>query len=332
MFKTDCLIVGAGPIGLFSIFQAGMLGMKSHVVESLDFIGGQCSALYSEKPIYDIPGFSVIQSSDLIENLKIQSEPFKPTYHLGQTVIDIKKENDFFITTTSSGTKIQSKIVLIAAGCGSFGPNKPPIENIEEYEEKSVLYSVQSTERFKDKVVSIAGGGDSALDWAVILASISSKVNLIHRRAKFRAHEATVEKVHKLVEEGKIDLVIPYHLDDLEGDNGYIKNIVLKDLDDQKIKLPSDYLLAFFGLKSDIGHLKDFGFEIQNNNIIVDECFYQTSLEGIYAVGDISSYKGKIKLILTGFAESASALHHAYKKVFDKELHFQYSTSKGIPE
>jgi thioredoxin reductase (NADPH) len=184
----------------------------------------------------------------------------------------------------------------------------------------------------KDKVVSIAGGGDSALDWAVILASISSKVNLIHRRAKFRGHDATVEKVHKLAEEGKINLVIPYHLEDLEGEDGYIKNIVLKDLDDQKIKLPSDYLLAFFGLKSDIGHLNDFGFEIQNHHIIVDECFYQTSVEGIYAAGDISSYKGKIKLILTGFAESASALHHAYKKVFDKELHFQYSTSKGIPK
>lgn len=331
MFKTDCLIVGAGPIGLFSIFHAGMLGMKSHVVESLDFVGGQCSALYSEKPIYDIPGFPVIQSSQLIENLKTQAEPFKPTYHLGQTVVGIKKEADFFITTTSSGVRIESKIVLIAAGCGSFGPNKPPMENIEEYENKSIFYSVQSTELFRDRVVSIAGGGDSALDWAIILSSVSSKVNLIHRRAKFRAHDATVQKIHELAEEGKINMIIPYHLEGLEGENGHIKNIVLKDPDDQKIKIPSDYLLAFFGLKSDIGPLKDFGFEIQNHHIVVDECFYQTSIEGIYAVGDICSYKGKIKLILTGFAESASALHHAYKKVFDKELHFQYSTSKGVP-
>ena len=332
MTETDVVIVGSGPIGLFTVFQAGMLGMRTHVIETLDFVGGQCAALYPEKPIYDIPGYPEITALALVEKLKEQAAPFNPTYHLGQQAVSFDKTADNrFIVYTNKDT-IVAKVIIIAAGSGAFGPNKPPLHDIERYENKTVFYAVNNQNIFRGKNVAIAGGGDSALDWAIILADIAKNVYLIHRREKFRGHDATIQKIRKLANAGKIKIVAPYQLDNLvDGGNDDIKAIEVKDLDGHVKQLDAQFLLAFFGLRMDLGPLAKWGLELEHNHICVDPLYYQTNLEGIYAVGDIAKYEGKLKLILTGFAETASALHHAYPKVFDgKALHFQYSTSKGI--
>ncbi len=331
--NTDLAIIGAGPAGLFSVFEAGMLKIKSHVIDTLEVIGGQCSALYPEKPIYDIPAHPKVQASELIELLEAQAAPFHPTYHLNQRVDKIVKNADkTFTIETSKNTHINCKAIIIAAGCGAFGPNRPPLEGIEEFEGKSIFYAVRSKAEFTGKNVVIAGGGDSAVDWAISLAEIAKKVFVIHRRDKFRCAPESADKMKKLAEEGKIELVIPFQLDGLKGQNGMLEAVLVKDFDGNVKEIPADYLLPFFGLAMELGPIADWGLNLHKNHIeIADSSAMRTSIEGIYAIGDIATYKNKLKLILTGFAEAASAAHDIYKIVHpDQVFHFEYSTSKGL--
>ncbi len=328
--KKDVAIIGAGPVGIFSVFQAGMLGMSSVVIDSLEVIGGQCSALYPEKPIYDIPGYPSISAQLLINNLTKQAEPFNPEYLLNRQVNSLVQESNRFILNTSSGDVIESKIVLIAAGAGCFGPNRPPLENITAYEGKSVFYMVKKREAMAGKKIVVAGGGDSALDWAISLSDIAD-VTIVHRRKKFRAAPASIGKIQELEVAGKIKLVTDYQLDSLQGEGGNLSAVIVRDLDGKLREIEAEILLPFFGLSQDLGPILKFGLDTQNNYIKVSQPSYESSINGIYAVGDVAKYPGKLKLILTGFAEVSSALHHSYSRVFEgKALHFEYSTSKGV--
>lgn len=328
--KIDVAIIGAGPIGIFSVFQAGMLGMKSCVIDALDVVGGQCSALYPEKPIYDIPGYPKIIAQELINQLSLQAEPFEPNLLLSREVISLAQENNTLKIGTSQNDIIEAKVVIIAAGAGSFGPNRPPLQNIEKYENKSIFYAVKKRNDFVGKKILIAGGGDSAVDWAISLSSIAD-VSIVHRRAKFRAAKNSLDQLYELAKQSKIKIITDYQLDDLVGEHGTLKQVIISDLDGNKKSVDADIMLPFFGLKQDLGLLSEFGLNIKNNHIMVSPPYYQTNIDGVYAVGDVATYDGKLKLILTGFAESSSALHHAYNRVFDgKALHFEYSTSKGV--
>jgi len=329
--KTDLVIIGAGPAGLFSIFEAGMLKIKCHVVDTLEHIGGQCSALYPEKPIYDIPAHPKILASELIDKLEEQAKPFSPTFHLNQRVDKISKISNGFIVETSKNEKIECSAIIIAAGCGAFGPNRPPLKNIEEYEGKSIFYSIKSKALFADKKVVIAGGGDSAVDWAISLADIAKKISLIHRRDKFRCAPESADKLKQLANDGKIDLIVPYQLDSIDGVNGNLNRVNVKNFDNSIMEIEADYLLPFYGLSMELGPIADWGLNLHKNFIDVDVATMRTSIEGIYAIGDIAHYKNKLKLILNGFGEAAIACHDIYKIVFpDQVFHFEYSTSKGI--
>lgn len=330
--STDIVVIGAGPTGLFTVFEAGMLKLKCHVIDTLDFIGGQCAALYPEKPIYDIPAHPQIAAEDLVKNLEEQAKPFAPVYHLGQQVVEvIKQEDGSFIVKTSKDTVINAKAIIIAAGCGAFGPNRPPLENIESYENKSVFYMVGKREDLRDKRVVIAGGGDSAVDWVLSLADIAKSISIVHRRPKFRCAPDSQEKMMKLVESGKVELVIPYQLDGLTGENGQIDSVIVKTLDGEQRSLEADILLPFFGLSMDLGPITDWNLNIEKSHITVDPSTQQTNTPGIFAVGDIATYPKKLKLILNGFAESAMACHAAREYIFpDQDFHFEYSTSQGV--
>lgn len=330
MLHSDIAVLGAGPTGLFTVFQAGMLGMKCCVIDALDFIGGQCAALYPEKPIYDIPAYPVIHGSELIENLQAQAARFDPQYLLGQRVDKLESVDNAFILQTSAGTSVTCKVVVIAAGGGAFAPNRPPVDGIEQYEGKSVLYSVGRIDIFRDKLVAIAGGGDSAADWAINIAQIASKVYLIHRRDNFRCMPSSMARINELAQAGKIEKLIPYQLSSMKGTNGNLESITVTDLncvDSRDVKI--DYFLPFFGLNSSLGPIADWGLSLSKKYIEVDSGTMRTSQKGIYAVGDVANYQHKLRLILTGFAEAASAVHDAYNLVFpDKALHFEYSTTK----
>lgn len=331
--KTDIAIVGAGPTGLFAAFEAGMLGMKSVIIDVLPEIGGQCTALYPEKPIYDIPGHPSLTGEQLIKNLSKQIEPFNPQFLLNQSVDEVISSSDAVEIKTSTGTSIECKALIIAAGCGAFTPNRPPLQGIEEFENKNIFYSVTNQSKFQDKTVMIAGGGDSALDWSVILASITKKIYLIHRRDKFRGHDDTIRKVHDLEKQGKIEFVIPYQLHSILNQNGIFRGIVAENFDDKSLKeFEIDYLLPFFGLKMELGAITNWGLNLNKSCISVNPSTMETNIKRIFGVGDIVNYPGKLKLILTGFSEGALACHSAYNYVFpDKALHFSYSTTKGIP-
>lgn len=329
--KTDLVIIGAGPIGLFAIFEAGMLKIKCHVIDALENIGGQCTALYPEKPIYDIPAYPKILASELIEQLEEQSKRFEPTFHLNQRVDKLQKNEDGFLLETSKGEKIQCKAVIIAAGCGAFGPNRPPLAKIEEYEGKSIFYSVKSKAQFADKNVVIAGGGDSAVDWALSLVDIAKKVSIVHRRDKFRCAPDSADKIKELVALKKIDLIVPFQLSGLKGENGKLEQVLVKDFDNNEKAIQADYLLPFYGLAMELGPIANWGLNLEKNLIQVQQSTMETSQKGIYAIGDIASYQNKLKLILTGFAEAASACHDIRKIIFpDEVFHFEYSTSKGF--
>jgi len=332
MHKTDIAIIGAGPAGLFAIFEAGMLKMKCHVIDTLEHIGGQCSALYPEKPIYDIPAHPKILANDLIDALHEQAAPFKPYYHLNQRVDKIEKRNDgTFLLTTSKDTHIECKAIVIAAGCGAFGPNRPPLAGIEEFEGKSIFYSIRSKAEFAGKNVVIAGGGDSAVDWVLSLAEVAKKVSVVHRRDKFRCAPESASKLHKLAAENIIDLVVPYQLDGLKGCKGKLEAVLVKDFDGNIKEIEADYLLPFYGLAMELGPIANWGLNLHKHFIEVDVATMRTSIEGIYAIGDIITYKNKLKLILNGFAEAATACHDIYKIVYpDVPFHFEYSTSKGV--
>ncbi len=331
-FDTDIVVIGAGPVGLFTIFEAGMLKLRCHVVDALDGPGGQCTALYPEKPIYDIPGHPSILAQELVDKLKAQAAPFSPTYHLGQRVEKLTKTDSGWQVTTSKNTTITCKAIIIAAGCGAFGPNRPPMENLEQYEGKSVFYLVSRREDFRGKKVVIAGGGDSAVDWAISLSELTEKLYVVHRRAKFRCAPESAAKLEALAASGKIEMVIPYQLDSLEGENGRISSVIVATMEGEKRALDADILLPFFGLSMELGPIADWGLNLDNNHITVTPSTMATSENGIFAIGDIATYENKLKLILSGFAEAAQAAHAAHKLARpDEVLHFEYSTTSGVP-
>jgi thioredoxin reductase (NADPH) len=330
--NTDIAIIGAGPVGLFAIFECGMLKMNCHVIDALEEVGGQCTALYPEKPIYDIAGFPEIPAAELIERLHKQAEPFKPTYHMGQQVIALKKSPEGWELTTNKGTVISAKVVIIAAGCGAFGPNRPPISGIEEYEDTgAVAYMVQRREVYRGKTLVIAGGGDSAVDWAVSLSDIAKHIHVVHRRDKFRAAPEMVEKMMSLAKAGKITFEIPYQPHSINGAGGKISEVVLKDLEGKDKAIKANHLLAFFGLAMELGPIAQWGLGLEQARIRVNPATCATNLPGIFAIGDINTYEGKLKLIICGFSEAAMAAHASYAIVNpNKALHFEYSTSKGV--
>lgn len=333
--STDVIIIGAGPVGLFSIFECGMLRLKCHVVDALDRPGGQCTALYPEKPIYDIPGFPKIAAQDLIDRLEAQGGPFHPVFHWNQQAVSLEKKDELhWVLTTSQNLKIQAKAIVIAAGGGAFGPNRPPLEDLERFEGKSVFYSVKSRQAFKGKRVVIAGGGDSAVDWALALQETATRVSVVHRRPKFRAAPENEAQLKALAETGKIDLVIPYQLHRLEGSSdGHLTAVVVKSLGGEEKTIAADVLLPFFGLSMDLGPLAQWGLTLEQQHISVVHETCQTNLPGVYAIGDIATYPGKQKLILCGFAEAAQVAHAIRARLFPGEqFHFAYSTTSGLPE
>jgi len=331
--RTDVAIVGAGPVGLFAIFECGMLGLRCHVVDALDSVGGQCVALYPDKPIYDIPAWPKIEAAELIERLESQAAPFAPAYHLGQRVEGLARSADgsAWRLETSAGTTVEATAVIIAAGVGAFGPNRPPLAGIEAYEGSGVFYYVKRKEDFRGKRVVIAGGGDSALDWAIALAGIADSVAVVHRRAKFRGAPDSVARLHALAEAGTIELVTPYQLAALDGTEGLLSTVVVRTLEDEERRLPADALLPFFGLSMNLGPILDWGLNLDRHHIAVDPASCATNRPGLYAIGDIATYPGKLKLILSGFSEAALAAHAIYARLNpDTPLHWEHSTTKGV--
>ncbi|MGV3278722.1 NAD(P)/FAD-dependent oxidoreductase [Rickettsiales bacterium LUAb2] len=333
-YKTaDVLIVGAGPVGIFTAFQAGLLGMSSIIVDALAEVGGQLNALYPNKPIYDVPAFPSILAKDLIDQLVEQAKQFAPQYLLNQKVDTLTKEDNIFVVTTTGNQTIHVKSIMIAGGAGAFGPNRLPIKELDSYENKSVFYNVKDPNLFKDKTVVIAGGGDSAVDWAIELGeSIASKIYLVHRRENFRALPSSLDKLKQMVETKKVDLIIPYMPKGVEGDGEKIYKVLLENVDGSKHFVEADYLIPFFGLTRDLGGLVNWGLELDkvNSTIVVANNTYETNIPGIYAIGDIAKYDHKLKLIMTGFSEAAYAVHHAWKYVFpDKPFRFIHSTSRN---
>lgn len=330
---TDVAIIGAGPVGLFAVFECGMLKMRCHVVDVLDVQGGQCAALYPEKPIYDIPGQPRIEAAELVDRLVAQAAPFAPIYHLGQRVETLARQPDGrWLVETSAGTRIDAAAVIVAAGVGAFGPNRPPLAGIEDFENRSVFYMVTRKDALRGKRVVVAGGGDSALDWSILLADIASKVMVVHRRDRFRGAPDSVAKLHALADAGKIELVTPYQLHSLDGTGGQLSAVTVATLDGDVRRLEADVLLPFFGLSMNLGPIADWGLALDRHHVAIDQATAATSVPGIFAVGDIATYPHKLKLILTGFAEAASAAHAIHPLVHPGEaLHFEYSTTSGIP-
>ena len=334
--QTDVVIIGAGPVGLFAVFECGMLGLKCHVVDALDMPGGQLTALYPEKPIYDIPGYPRIGAQELVDRLTEQAAPFDPVYHLGRPVTGLIQERDGWRVATAAGTEILAPAVIICAGVGAFGPNRPPLDGIEAFEDQApglgVKYMVGRIEDFRGRRVVIAGGGDSAVDWALSLADVAASLAVVHRRAKFRAAPDNVRRLEELAAKGKIDLVIPYQLGGLEGSGGRLEAVVARDLDGRERRLAADALLPFFGMLQQLGPIADWQLDLRDNHIAVNPAAMATERRGLFAAGDIVTYPGKLKLILSGFAEAAAAAHGAHAVARPGEiLHFEYSTTKGVP-
>ena len=334
---TDVAIIGAGPVGVFAVFECGMVNLSCNVIDALGGAGGQCTALYPEKPIYDIPGYPTIMAGELIDKLRQQAEPFKPVYHFGQQVVRLEpSDGNRWLLETSTGIRIDAAAVIIAAGVGAFGPNRPPLAGIEQYEGHppghGVHYFISRREDYRGRHVVIAGGGDSAVDWAVSLAELAASVSVVHRRPKFRAAPESARKLQELADGGEIDLVVPYQLHGLEGVGGELRTVVVGDLDGNHRRLRADALLPFFGLSQNLGPVLDWGLSVDRHHIVVDPSTCATDRAGIFAIGDIVTYPGKLKLILTGFAEAAAAAHAIYPLLHPNEaLHFEYSTTKGIP-
>jgi len=333
VIKTDALIIGAGPVGLFAVFELGLLDIKAHLVDILPKIGGQCAELYPEKPIYDIPGFPSITGQGLIDNLIKQIEPFHPEFHLSEMVASVERlgteEAPLFRIATDAGTHFETKALIIAAGGGSFQPKKPPIPDIDLYEEKSVFYAVRRMEDLRNRDVLIVGGGDSALDWTLNLQPIARRVTLMHRRDEFRAAPHSVEQMRALVAEGKMDLQIG-QVTGLRGENGFLSTAICRGSDNATYEIPCNAMLPFFGLTMKLGPIADWGLALSENLVPVDTEKFETSTPGIFAIGDINTYPGKLKLILSGFHEGALAAQRVYRYVYpDRRLTFQYTTSSS---
>jgi thioredoxin reductase (NADPH) len=330
--NTDIVIIGAGPVGLFAVFQCGMLNMRCHVVDSLDMIGGQCAALYPEKPIYDIPAWPQINGQSLIDRLTEQAAPFQPTYHLNQQIVTLEKMADGWRMVTDKGVTFECKAVIIAAGGGAFGPNRPPLDHIRDYEDTSVFYAVKKRDAFAGKHIVIAGGGDSAVDWANDLSAIAASVAVVHRRDKFRAAPESVRQLQNHVEAGKVKLIVPTQLHRLVGANGQLEQVIVQNDQGEDTALQADILLPFYGLATSLGPIAEWNLDLQKHQITVDPATNQTSAGGVFAIGDIATYPGKLKLILQGFSEAAMAAHAAYAHVYPgKYLEFSHSTDKGVP-
>lgn len=331
MIKTDILIIGAGPTGLFTVFEAGLLKLKCHIIDALPQAGGQCSELYPKKPIYDIPGFPEILAGDLTKNLLEQGKQFQPGFTLGERAETIDKQEDgSFIVTTNKGTKHHAPIVAIAGGLGSFEPRKPKLENIVQYEDKGVNYFIKDPEMYRNKKVVIAGGGDSALDWSIFLADVASEVTLVHRRNEFRGALDSVEKVQELKLLNKINLITPAEITKLYGED-HIQGIRTETKEGEIIDIEADYFIPLFGLSPKLGPIGDWGLEIVKNAIKVDTVDYQTNIPGIFAIGDVNTYEGKLKLILCGFHEATLMCQSAYKILNPgKKLVLKYTTVSGI--
>jgi len=327
-YETDVIIVGAGPVGLFAVFELGLLDLKAHIVDVLDRPGGQCAELYPEKPIYDIPGLPVVSGQDLTDRLLQQIKPFSPTFHLAQMAESLERLNDKrFRLKTELGTIITAPVLVIAAGGGSFVPRKPKIDNLEAYEGKSLFYAVRQMEKFRGRDVVIAGGGDSALDWVLNLQPLAKSMTLVHRRDDFRAAPHSVAQMRKLVAEGKMKLEIS-DLKELKGERGQLSAVVCERKDKGRYDIPCDTLLAFYGLTMKLGPIAGFGLNLNENLIPVDTEKFETSEPGIFAIGDINSYPGKLKLILCGFHEAALMSQAAFKIARPGErLVFLYTTS-----
>lgn len=333
VIDTDVAIIGAGPVGLFAVFECGMLRMKSVVIDALEGVGGQCTALYPEKPIYDIPAHPAIAAADLIAQLETQIEPFAPVKLLGRRVETLVREGDVITLGTSRGETIHCKAVIIAAGAGAFGPNRPPLDGLEGYEGTgAVRYMVARREEMRGKRVVIAGGGDSAVDWALSLKDVAAKVTVVHRRPKFRAAPETAAQLDAAAAKGEIEMVIPYQLHSLKGDGTTLQAVTVATLKGEERDIPADHLLAFFGLSMELGPIAEWGLGLERSHIAVEPSTCMTNVDGVYAIGDIATYPGKLKLILQGFSEAAMAAHAIHPRVFPGEaLHFEYSTSKGVP-
>ena len=326
--KTDVVIIGAGPIGLFAVFELGLLDIKAHLVDILDKVGGQCAELYPEKPIYDIPGIPLITGHGLSEALMEQIKPFKPTFHLGEMVTAVEKIGEsLFRITTDRGKVFEAKAVVIGAGGGSFQPKRPPIPGIEPYENKSVHYAVRKMDAFRDKKLLVVGGGDSALDWTLNLQPIAKRLTLVHRRDEFRGAPDSVNKMRELVAQGAMDLRIG-QVTALEGDTGQLSAASIKGKDNAIERIECEAMLPFFGLTMKLGPVAEWGLKMDGELIPVDTAAFESSIPGIFAIGDINTYPGKLKLILSGFHEAALMAQKAYHYVYpEKRLVFQYTTS-----
>jgi len=326
MIKTDTLIIGAGPVGLFCVHQLGIIGLKCEVVDNLDKIGGQCIELYPDKPIYDIPAVPECTGEELTENLIEQIKAFKTNFHLNERVEELKKVEKKWFIKTNKGTEFEASSIIIAAGVGSFEPRKFPTKEIEKYEGKEILYSIKDKTTFRDKTVTIFGGGDSALDWAIELSN-TSKVILVHRRDEFRGMQASIDKVNQLKEEGKIEVYTKYQLDAVNG-NEKLESINIKHDDDSIKEIKTDYVLGFFGLIMKLGPIAEWGLNLDKKTIPVNTENFETNKEGIFAIGDICSYPGKLKLILSGFHEGALAARGCFKYAKpDEKYRFEFTTS-----
>ncbi len=332
MIKTDIIVIGAGPTGLFTVFEAGLLKLKCHLIDALPQPGGQCSELYPKKPIYDIPGFPEILADDLTKNLLEQGKQFEPGFTLGERAETIEKQEDgSFIVTTNKGTQHQAPVVAIASGLGSFEPRKPQLDNLSKYEDKGVEYMIKEPEMYRGKDVVIAGGGDSALDWSIFLADVAKSVTLIHRRNEFRGHLDSVEKVQELKNAGKINLITPAEVTNILGDSK-VEAIEIQKKDEDPVVLKTDHFIPLFGLSPKLGPIANWGLEIEKNAIKVDNALdYQTNIPGIFAIGDGNTYPGKLKLILCGFHEATLMVQAAYKIMNPgKRLVLKYTTVSGI--
>jgi thioredoxin reductase (NADPH) len=333
MIQTDILIIGAGPVGLFTVFEAGLLKLKCHLIDSLPQPGGQCSEIYPKKPIYDIPGFPSVLAGDLIDNLMQQAAPFKPGFTLGEAAMTIDKTEDGkFIVTTVKGTQHEAPIVMIAGGLGVFEPRKPPIQELDNYEDKGVEYIIKDPEFYRGQRVVIAGGGDSALDWAIFLAdkNIAKEVVLVHRSSSFRGHLDSVQKVIDLAENGKILLVTEAEVTGVGGKEK-VEHVVITHQKDGELIRETDHFIPLFGLKPSLGPIATWGLEIEKHAIKVNTLDYSTNIPGIYAIGDVNTYENKLKLILCGFHEGTLAVQSAFARIHpEKKNILKYTTVNGI--